>query len=140
MACLTATLKNLSIAMTDYYVLATASSSDTVILAQVQSYAKLYHTLENQQKLISEMSAYSLLWWGGIRSFYEAIPTIHWRQDYRLTEGVLRFRVLCLPHLVYPSVGWVKLFQLDSSRCQTLPWLGLVSIEWKASHDRVGFR
>ena len=54
------------------------------------------------------------MWWSGDRSFYEAIPTLHWRPDDRLTEGVLRFRVLLFPpHLVYPSVGRAALFQVD---------------------------
>ena len=45
---------------------------------------------------------------------YEEISTLHWCSDDQITEGVLRFRVLCLPHLVYPSVGRVALFQVDS--------------------------
>ena len=41
------------------------------------------------------------MWWSGDRSFEESIPTLHWRPDDRLTEEVLRFRVIdCLPHLV----------------------------------------
>ena len=56
------------------------------------------------------------LWWSGIRKIADAIPTLHWRPDDRLTEGVPRFRVLCLlSHLVYPSVGRVALFLVDLS-------------------------
>ena len=58
-----------------------------------------------------------LVWWSGIRKIADAIPTLHWRPDDRLTEGVPRFRVYSLPHLVYPSVGRVALFSVDLSRC-----------------------
>ena len=34
------------------------------------------------------------VWWSGIRSCYDAIPTLHWRPDDRLTEGVLW--IVCL--------------------------------------------
>ena len=44
------------------------------------------------------------------------IPTLHWRPDDRLTEGVPRFRALrLLAHLVYPWVGRVALFLMDLS-------------------------
>ena len=61
--------------------------------------------------------------WSGGRSILESIPTLHWRSDDRLTEGVLRFRVYCLPHLVYPSLGRVALFQVDSCRGKVWPCL-----------------
>ena len=35
-----------------------------------------------------------MMWWIGIRSFYEATPTLHLRPDDRSTEGVLR--TVCL--------------------------------------------
>ena len=59
----------------------------------------------------------TILWWTGDCSFYETIKTLYWRPDNRLTEGVLRFRVYCFPHYVYPSVGRVALFSVDSCRC-----------------------
>ena len=63
-----------------------------------------------------------VVWWSGDRSFYEAIPTLHWYPDDRLSEGVLRFRALYfLPHLVYPSVGRAALFSVDSCREKTWP-------------------
>ena len=59
----------------------------------------------------------SKVWWSGDRSFYEAITTLHWCPDDRLSEGVLRFRALYfLAHLVYLSIGQAALFSVDS--CQ----------------------
>ena len=46
---------------------------------------------------------------------YEEISTLHWCSDDQITEGVLRFRVLCLPHIVYPSVARIALFSVDES-------------------------
>ena len=40
-------------------------------------------------------------------------PTLHWCPDDRLSEGVLRFCVYDLPHLVYPSEGRAALFSVD---------------------------
>ena len=60
------------------------------------------------------------VWWSGDRYFEESILTVYWRPDDRLTEEVLRFRILdSLPHLVYTSVGRVALFQVNSCQRKT---------------------
>ena len=56
----------------------------------------------------------SLMWWNGIRKIADAIPTLHWRPDDRLTEGVIQFSVdVILRQFVYPSVGRVALFSVN---------------------------
>ena len=52
--------------------------------------------------LSTDMNVIKVMWWSGDHSFDEAMPTLHWRPEERLTEGVLLYRVdIFLPHLVY---------------------------------------
>ena len=58
----------------------------------------------------------------GDRSFYEAIPTLHWLPDGRLNiGGTLNPYRYIPPYIVYPSVKRASLFSVDSCRGKTWP-------------------
>ena len=65
-----------------------------------------------REKRQAKIRARAPLWWSGIHLIADVITTLHWRPDDRLSDGILRYRVLIffLVHLVYPSVGRVALF------------------------------
>ena len=78
-----------------------------------------------------------LVWCSGDRSFYEAIPTLHWCPDDRLSEGGTPF-----PCLVFPSspcvlvgrAGCTLLGGLVSKENWTVLRMGFVIVP-KSSHD-----
>ena len=79
------------------------------------------------------------MWWSGFRSFYEAIPTLHWRREGLLTEGVLRtvcFVLFLLTLCTRRRAGCTLLCNLRSMSVLTEVGISWVWSRGSSSHDQ----